>query len=908
MRNSIVTLTLTVALVLAVVVSASARDARPIAILQSDASFQEKAEACRSLSQNGDREAIPVLAAMLLDEKFTHMARYALEPMPFPEAGAALRDALGKTGGNLKVGIISSLGIRKDEQAVPALIELLSGGDSAVAQAAAQSLGAIGGHDAVTSLKAALDKPDLSLDGRQALCNALLDCAEKLALKESKDERNQAAAIYDSLLPNAALPKPVRAAALRGLILCHGSAPWAGDGSDAVPPLLEALRGDDKDLFAAALRSSRELSKGDKVTAALAELLPTLPAEKKIPLIQALAERGGEAAAPALLTEAKEGPEEVRVAALCALTRLGYAPALDTVMQIAQTGDGELAKTAKNSLSYFPGEAKTGSLRAMLVAEKPETRRLAVELIGRGGLDNPANILMTVAETDADDSVRSAALDATRDCAGMEEMPRLLNTLLNARSASEMQAAEKALQALGTRQRHAPTGSIVIQKAVYGDLPNGPSADVTEKVARVVESGALTVDANNGNFGDTAPGAVKRLQIDYTENGTAVNKTVTEGETLKLATVSTPAGVVDAFCAAMAQAQGEARPAVLRLLASTGSPKALDAVRAAASAEGPLKEIALRTLCEWPGPEALPVVLELLKTASDPSLEVLALRGAVQMLGQCPATSAEVLANFTLLLEHARTAEDKKMVLSGLAKVPQAGAFELALGQFSDDAVKAEAVQAAFAIAKNFGKTAKEDPALFNGKDLTGWQGNTKYWRLEDGALIGGGAEPIAQNEFLWSGIEVRDFYLAVDIQLEPNSGNGGVQFRSKKVDERGQALGYQADVGQEVWGRLYHEHGRGKLDWTDRAEQAVQPGQWNHYEILAIGPAIWTAINGKLGVACLDLAPDAERSGLMALQVHAGAPQTVRYRLLKLIHDPKMELAGLGALDLLNALAVQGK
>jgi hypothetical protein len=96
------------------------------------------------------------------------------------------------------------------------------------------------------------------------------------------------------------------------------------------------------------------------------------------------------------------------------------------------------------------------------------------------------------------------------------------------------------------------------------------------------------------------------------------------------------------------------------------------------------------------------------------------------------------------------------------------------------------------------------------------------------------------------------------------------------------------------VWGRLYHEHGRGKLDWTDRADKAVKPGDWNHYEILAVGPAIWLAVNGKLGAAFLDPQGEGERTGGVAVQIHGGPPQTVRYKFLKLVRDPEVTLAGM--------------
>lgn len=253
----------------------------------------------------------------------------------------------------------------------------------------------------------------------------------------------------------------------------------------------------------------------------------------------------------------------------------------------------------------------------------------------------------------------------------------------------------------------------------------------------------------------------------------------------------------------------------------------------------------------------------------------------------------------------AGTPEEKKLVLSGLAKIPQGDAFQLVLRQFSDDAVKAEAIQAAMTIAKALGTSAREDTAFLTADDPGSWQGDIKYWRFEDGVVVGQSNSQIPKSEFLWAGAEVRDFYLAVDVKLEPPTANSGIQFRSQKIDDHGQALGYQADIGQDVWGRIYHEHGRGKLDWTDRADKAVKPGDWNRYEILAVGPAIWLAVNGTLGAACLDIRKEGERSGKIAVQLHAGPPQTVRYRFVKLVHDPALAIAGLNAEQLLAALAI---
>lgn len=187
------------------------------------------------------------------------------------------------------------------------------------------------------------------------------------------------------------------------------------------------------------------------------------------------------------------------------------------------------------------------------------------------------------------------------------------------------------------------------------------------------------------------------------------------------------------------------------------------------------------------------------------------------------------------------------------------------------------------------------DDTFFNGKDLSGWSAtNQQYWSVEDGAIVGRLTDSLATNQFLWSDVPVGDFYLELDVQMTPADANDGIQIRSKKGPD-GHAIGYQADIGwsnnMSYWGMLYDEEGRGLLDTTDNAGRAVKDSEWNHYEILAAGNKIWIAINGVIGASVED--PGGETSGQIALQIHAGPPQTIRYKIKRLIHNPKIELAG---------------
>jgi hypothetical protein len=137
----------------------------------------------------------------------------------------------------------------------------------------------------------------------------------------------------------------------------------------------------------------------------------------------------------------------------------------------------------------------------------------------------------------------------------------------------------------------------------------------------------------------------------------------------------------------------------------------------------------------------------------------------------------------------------------------------------------------------------------------------------------------------------VADFRLTLEVKLTPNGANSGIQFRSQKLPD-GHAKGYQADIGQGWWGKLYHEHGRALL-WDKGGDDAVKKEDWNTYEILAVGNKIRTAVNGKLCVDFEDAKadPKTDFKGFIALQVHSGGALEVRFRNLTLETNPKFEL-----------------
>lgn len=231
---------------------------------------------------------------------------------------------------------------------------------------------------------------------------------------------------------------------------------------------------------------------------------------------------------------------------------------------------------------------------------------------------------------------------------------------------------------------------------------------------------------------------------------------------------------------------------------------------------------------------------------------------------------------------------------------------------------------------------------IFNGKDLSGWKGNTKLWSVQDGAITGItiAEEPLKFNTFLvWDEGTVSDFELELDYRIG-SEGNSGIQYRSTLFDdERFIVGGYQADIDatMKFAGINYEEKGRGILakrgerttfpksgkksteaygDTTELGSK-IKQGEWNHYRIVAKGNKLSHYINGELMSEVIDdgegtaearikkfekvsgqKVSDAKRKeieggaakvgeaasqGVLAFQIHQGPPMKIQFKNVRL-------------------------
>jgi len=419
-------------------VAAQSEEEKLIAILKSDRPSNEKAWACRKLKLAGTLASVPALAACLPDKELAHSARYALETMPYPEAAAALRDAVPKATGLTKAGILDSIGDRRDKEAVPLLAPLAADADPNVASSAAVALGKIGGPEAIAALKAARAKaPEAA---KQAVADGLLRCADQLLRAGDKP----AAAALFKQVHQPAEPEHVRTAAMVGMLLA---------ADDPLPMLEGSLSGSDRAAHRAALDALHELT-GEAVTKAAAAQIAKAEPKVQVALIEVLGQRGDAAAAPAIIEATKSAQPAVCIAALHALGFLGDPASVPVLLETAAKGEGVAQETARDALARIAGKGVREALAAQLSNADPAVQAELVRTLGARRDTAAVPALLKMAKGN-DAAARTAALRSLAQLADEAAVGDLVDLLGRAVADADRDPVEKALAAICSRAKRA---------------------------------------------------------------------------------------------------------------------------------------------------------------------------------------------------------------------------------------------------------------------------------------------------------------------------------------------------------------------------------------------------------------------------------------------------------------------
>lgn len=405
-----------------------------LAVLRSDAPAAEKALACKGLAIYGSAAAVPDLAKLLPNPQLSSWARISLEAIPGEESNEALRDAANSLEGRLLVGMINSIGFRRDVKAVDSLTAKLQHADPEVAAAAAVALGHIGNADATKTLRDALAESRPSV--RSAVAEGCVLCAERLHVG---GDAVAAAEIYDQVRA-AELPMQRIIEATRGAILAHGQ--------DGIPLLIETFQSNNNKMFQLALGTVREFPGGDVDNALAAELAGATPGRAAL-MIQAMADRPDTVVLAAILKAAESGDQQVRLSAVDALRRVGDDSCLSTLLKIAVDDDEELAKTANETLAELPGENVDGEIVKLLPSAKGKTYLLLLQLIGQRRIDAVDDVLKALENSDAE--VRKAALIALGETVSLKKLSVLIAQVVRPNHSEDEAVAQQALKAAAVR-------------------------------------------------------------------------------------------------------------------------------------------------------------------------------------------------------------------------------------------------------------------------------------------------------------------------------------------------------------------------------------------------------------------------------------------------------------------------
>ena len=450
------------------------KEAQLIAVLQSDAPKAEKAITCKLLAIHGSARAVPELAKLLEDPQLASWARIALEAIPDSAADEALRKAAKSLDGKLLVGVVHSIGVRRDTQAVPWLVTALNFKDLQVADAAAAALGQIADEAATRALRQALSSAPRQI--RSTVAESCVRCAERL---QAEGKTEEAIAIFDEVR-RADVPQQRILEATRGAILARKDA--------GIPMLLELLESQDKRFFRLALGLIREMP-GDQIDQALPTALKKVPSDRAAMIVYAMADRPETVVLAAVREAAADGAKPVRLAALEALGRVGDATCLSTLLDVAKQSDPELTEAAKQAIAELPSKEIDAKLVASLEKADVETLPILLEIVGRRRIDAREALLNAIRHRDR--AVRQAALGALGETVAFKDLSILIDQVVAPADRNDVEAATRALKTAAVRMPDRESCAAKLIRAM--DATENPSTKIAflEILAAVGGTNAL---------------------------------------------------------------------------------------------------------------------------------------------------------------------------------------------------------------------------------------------------------------------------------------------------------------------------------------------------------------------------------------------------------------------------------
>lgn len=409
----------------------TACEAKLLQFLGTNATPAAKVAVTHHLRIIGSDRSVAALQPMLLDPAMSDMALFVIQKIQGAAADKALLTALPKAEGGMKTSIIAALGERKTVAAVPDLAGLLKA-KGEFAGPAAIALGEIGGDAATAALSASL--ADAAVKPTAAAM--LLKCAEGYITAKNSVA---AAALYDKLAADAALPVPVRKAAMLGKI--------STTPATAQTIVLDLLKGKDVAMQEVAIGKIKDNFKPNAI-GQVCSLLPGLPEGSQIKLLAVLSDYPKEAVLSTVAKAAQSASEPVRMAAYLALESVGDASVLKSLVETAAKARGPEQAAVRNAIWLLKGRSVDDAVLAW-IDQNPQEEIQSELLLAVSERRIFAGKVATVnCLSLSSPRVRSQALRTLRIIGTPSDVPATLNFLLKAGDETEQNEAVNTAVAL----------------------------------------------------------------------------------------------------------------------------------------------------------------------------------------------------------------------------------------------------------------------------------------------------------------------------------------------------------------------------------------------------------------------------------------------------------------------------
>jgi len=410
-------------------------------LLKSEATDDCKEYVLEKMSLIGVAREVPELAGFLSDPRLGYAARAALERIPGSESLVALCEALKQLQGPALIGVINSLGQRRNRQAVRRLVPYLETAEPEIGAAVIEALGKIGGPEAIDAIQSAASRS--APPHGYAWADALLRCADDLA--ERRDSA-RACEIYRVLL-SPANPPSVRRAALIGLISCRVDENKVGD------ELIEALSADDPVLWPAAVHCLR-YAHSESARRQVADRLSSFDKSIQPQVILALADTADHAVLPGITRLLESSDTDVRLAVLKAIGHLGDATCVAVLAGQLQTANEVEVAVIRDSFARLSGTDVNHAIVQRLAesSAKRGQKELIAALVERQAHDTVPALLEFAGDDDAD--VRVEAIRALGALSDSDSVPVLIDVLSGSGATQERREIEGAILAIARREEN----------------------------------------------------------------------------------------------------------------------------------------------------------------------------------------------------------------------------------------------------------------------------------------------------------------------------------------------------------------------------------------------------------------------------------------------------------------------